>query len=253
LKTSQFFHYFCFCLPELKETVRMNERSWMLDPVWEKDIYSQGRHLNRWPFDCVVTFVFRHWPREKPRGSVRLLEIGCGAGNNLWFAAREGFSVTGIDGSESAIRYARQRFAEEGLSADLRVGDFTKLDFPDESFDLVLDRGALTCVGRTGRRRAVAEVRRVLMPGGKCLFNPYSDRHTSCLSGCPGPDGLTVGITAGTLTGVGAIGFVNRKEIDELFRGGWKVLSLQHLEIRQELEPGDTHAEWRVIVAKVNK
>ena len=37
----------------------------------------------------------------------RILEVGCGMGNNLWFAAREGCRVSGLDAVESAIRFAR--------------------------------------------------------------------------------------------------------------------------------------------------
>jgi len=228
----------------------VSEQFSTIDPAWENDIYGQGRHLNRWPFDMVVSFVYRHYPRSKPRGDVRILEVGCGAGNNLWFAAREGFCVAGVDGSESAIRFARRRFEVEGLSADLRVGDFTDLPFAEESFDLVIDRSALTCVGGPTRRRAVAEVRRVLVPGGKFLFNPYSDRHTSHQSGRIGLDGLTVDIKAGTLAGMGAIGFANREEIDELFGQGWEVLSLDHVESRQEMHGEDIQAEWRVVAVK---
>jgi len=94
------------------------------DPIWESEIYSQGHHLNRYPFDAVVSFLFRYRPRDKPREQTDVLEIGCGAGNNLWFAAREGFRVAGIDGSESAISFAQKRFESEKLSGDLRVGNF---------------------------------------------------------------------------------------------------------------------------------
>jgi SAM-dependent methyltransferase len=229
----------------------MSDASPSWDPVWEREIYGEGRHLNRWPFDIVVSFVFRHFPRDKPRGQVRILEIGCGSGNNLWFAAREGFAVAGIDGSPTAVEYARRRFHEEGLTADLRVGDFTQLPFRDDSFDLAIDRGAITCCGRTAAARAVAEVRRVLMPRGKFLFNPYSEHHTSHRTGRGGPDGVTVAIAGGTLTGVGQICFWNRSQVESLFADGWKLLSLEHLEINQLLPAaGDVHAEWRGIAQK---
>jgi SAM-dependent methyltransferase len=222
------------------------------DPMWETAIYGRGRHLNRYPFDCVVTFVYRHAPREKPRQDVRLLEIGCGAGNNLWFAAREGFQVFGIDGSASAIAYAKRRFADDGLTGDLHVGDFTSLPYPDGLFDLAIDRGALTCCGLSAARQAVDEVARVLRPGGTFFCNPYSRKHTSHASGETGPDGLTCAISQGTLVGVGSLCFYGPDEVHALFDRRWTLLSVQHLEIHDtHAESADVHAEWRV-VARLN-
>jgi SAM-dependent methyltransferase len=230
----------------------MSQQSPTFDPIWENAIYGKGQQLNRYPFDLVVSFVYRNYPRRKPRRDVRILEVGCGAGNNLWFAAREGFQVAGIDASKSTIAYAQKRFAEEGLTGDLRVGDFTRLPFESNVFDLVIDREAITCCGLSAAQVAVAEVRRVLQLGGKFLFNSCSDRHSSCASGRPGPDGLTLDISAGTLVGVGPICFYGRHHVDALFAQGWKMLSLQHIEIVEELQPQyAVHAEWRAVAEKV--
>jgi len=228
----------------------MNEIN-TFDPIWEQ-IYCEGRQLNRYPFDLVVSFIYNNYPRHKPRHETRILEVGCGSANNLWFAAREGFRVAGIDGSPSSIDYAQKRFNEEGLTGDLRVGDFTQLPFEDNSFDLVIDRCLLTCCGQASAQRAVAEIGRVLLAGGKFLFNPYSDRHSSYTSGRPGPDGLTLDIAAGTLVGVGQICFYSRREVDAIFAAGWKMLSVQHLEIAEEVQAQRlVHAEWRIVAEKV--
>lgn len=222
------------------------------DPVWENTIYGHGRQLNRYPFDCVVAFVCRHYPRTKPRQDVRILEIGCGAANNLWFAAREGFQVFGIDASLSAIEYAKQRFADDGLTGDLCVGDFTSLPYPDGWFDLAIDRGAITCCGVSAARRAVAEMARVLRPEGKFFCNPYSRRHTSRVSGTLGPDGLTRDISRGTLVGVGAICFYGLKEVHRLFDDAWDLISVQHMELVETSGAcAEVHAEWRVVAQRV--
>jgi ubiquinone/menaquinone biosynthesis C-methylase UbiE len=222
-------------------------------PIWE-GIYSEGKALNRYPFDQVVSFIYRNYSRAKPRAETKILEIGCGAGNNLWFAAREGFTVAGVDCSPSAIEYARQRFAEEGLQGDLRVADFINLPFPDNTFDFVIDREALTCSRTTAARQTIAEVRRVLIPEGKFFFNPYSDHHSSYVSGRPGEDGLTVDISAGTLVGIGPLRFYGKREILEMFGEGWQVVSMRHVEYLEELEPlYNCHAEWIVIAQKVVK
>ena len=229
----------------------MSTESKSFDPIWEDQVYGKNQQFSRYPYDIVVSFVYRNYPRTKPRSEVRILEIGCGSGNNLWFAAREGFSVAGIDGSAAAIDYARRRFDDEGLSGDLRVGDFCALPFADESFDLVVDRGALTCCGLDAARRAAREVWRTLAPGGRFFINPYSDRHSSFLGGRPGPDGLTVEIAAGSLTNVGQICFYGRREVDALVSGDWNVLSVQHLENIEQTKPeSTTHAEWRIVAEK---
>jgi SAM-dependent methyltransferase len=219
------------------------------DPIWEEK-YRAG-HRQRYPWDVVVSFVFRNAPRDRPRSDVRVLEVGCGTGSNLWFAAREGFQVAGVDASASAIDAARARFQEEGLQGDLQVADFVALPFPDASADLALDRGALTCSGREAARRAIAEVRRVLKTGGRFLFNPYSSEHSSARSGVPGPDGVVLDIAEGTLVGAGQICFYDLEDARAALGSGWSIRSADHLqwEDRQQ-ERRLRHAEWRIVAEK---
>jgi hypothetical protein len=64
---------------------------------------------------------------------------------------------------------------------------------------------------------------------------------------------LTVDIAGGTLAGVGQICFYGRGQVEALL-AGWKILSLKHLEIREELEGlSGIHSEWRAIAEKVEK
>jgi ubiquinone/menaquinone biosynthesis C-methylase UbiE len=219
------------------------------DVSWQER-YQRGRALARYPYDAVVHFVYRYGP-EQPRDQTVVLEVGCGAGNNLWFAAREGFRVAGIDGSDAAIAYARERFEEDGLGGDLRVGDFTQLPFDSESVDLAIDRAAITCLGLTHATRAVAEVHRVLRPGGRFLLNPYSTRADSLASGRPGPDGLTLNIRSGALAGMEQILPYDRQTIDAVLGDGWRLLSLQHVTFADECDRQfPVHAEWRVVAEK---
>lgn len=220
------------------------------DPVWEEK-YAAG-HGSRYPWDAVVSFVFRHAPRDRPRGEVRVLELGCGTGANLWFAAREGFRACGVDASASALAAARARFEAEGLSVELKQADFTSLPFADASFDLVVDRAALTCCGTAAMQRALGEAARVAVPGGRLLFTPYAASHSSRASGRPGPDGVTVDIAEGTLVGVGQIRFVERDELATLLGPGWRMIVAERVELVDELAAdGHVHAEWRVVAERV--
>lgn len=217
---------------------------------WEEK-YSAG-HAQRYPWDFIVTFVFRNAPKDRPREQVRILEVGCGTASNLWFAAREGFSVAGVDGSESAIETAKRRFGAEGLKGDLRAGDFSKLPFADNTFDLAIDRGAITCAPRDAGRAAVAEVRRTLRPSGRFMFNPYSLAHSSAQAGRIAPDGLVSQINEGTLTDSGSMFFYSRRDAEMALASGWRILKLEHLEITDETFPARlVHAEWRIVAEKV--
>lgn len=192
------------------------------DPIW-RDIYARG-HTNRYPWDSVVRFVFRHAPETPYRGDVRILEVGCGTGSNLWFCAREGFSTTGVDASDKAIEVARQRFDEEGLVSDFRVADFTHLPFENAMFDLVIDRAAITTTGCGAGKRAIREVQRVLKTEGLFFFNPYASGHSSQSSGKPGPDGVVIDIASGTLTGAVRSASTLKKTSDRSFPLGGRYI-----------------------------
>jgi SAM-dependent methyltransferase len=220
------------------------------DPAWEQEIYARGAQLNRWPYDGVVSFLLREAPRGVAREHVRVLELGCGAGNNLWCAAREGFSAAGIDASASAIRVARERFAAEGLAVDLRVGDFGALPWEDARFELAFDRAALSCVAHAHAARALAELARVHKPGGLFWFNPYSTRHASA-AGRDERTGLVHDIPCGALAGHGQIAFYTREEIERLLEPHYELRALQHVESEDAL--GGAHgrtAEWRALARR---
>jgi SAM-dependent methyltransferase len=142
----------------------MNDRN-----EWEDDVYAQGRQINRWPFTEVVSDMTKI-TRGQHKGSLRVLDLGCGTGNNLWFLCDAGFQVSGIDISPSAVAAARGSLAARGFAeVDLRIGDSRSLPFEDGQFDVVLDRGVLTCLPPEGVAEALAEIRRVLKPGGWVL------------------------------------------------------------------------------------
>jgi SAM-dependent methyltransferase len=219
------------------------------DPVWD-EIYQSGRHANRYPWDAVVSFVFRHRPRDRTAAETAIVEVGCGTASNLWFAAREGFRVAGVDASEAAIAVARQRFAEDGLGGDLRIGNFSELPFEAAIFDLAIDRAALTCVGDSIARASIAELHRVLRPGGILFSNVYGDLHSSRAGGKPGDDGITTDISLGTLVGVGQIRFYRHEDLRALYAEPyWTILSLEHVAVTNEMD-GSTHAEWRLVARK---
>lgn len=107
---------------------------------------------------------------ERYRGR-RVLEIGVGLGADHQCFAEAGAELTGIDLTERAIGHVRRRLELCGLSSDLRTGSAEKLDFPDDSFDLVYSWGVLHHTPDTAG--AVREVLRVLKPGAEAKVMIY--------------------------------------------------------------------------------
>jgi ubiquinone/menaquinone biosynthesis C-methylase UbiE len=103
-----------------------------------------------------------------PEGSV-VVDIGCGAGTDLLLAARrtgpQGRAI-GVDMTEAMRRRARDGAgACELTNVEVREGDATRLPVDDASVDIVISNGVLNLVPE--KERAVAEIARVLEPGGR--------------------------------------------------------------------------------------
>jgi SAM-dependent methyltransferase len=185
---------------------------------WEADVYARGQQLNRWPYSEVVSAVMRARNGRSPT-DVPVLEIGCGAGNNVWFLAAEGFPAHGVEMSPTAVAHALERLRREGLSADLRVGDIAALPWPDESFEIVIDRGALTQNGHPHISRVLTDVRRVLRPGGLHLsFTLWGMGHPHRRFGREVAHHTFDEFTEGEFATAGLISFFTAEDLELLFR-----------------------------------
>ncbi|MEV4081698.1 class I SAM-dependent methyltransferase [Nonomuraea fuscirosea] len=103
----------------------------------------------------------------------RILDAGCGSGPLFAELRERGAVVTGVDASAGMLELARRRLGDD---ADLRVADLAgPLPFPDETFDDVIASLVLHYLEDWGP--ALAELRRVLKPGGRLLVSvdhPFS-------------------------------------------------------------------------------
>ena len=109
-------------------------------------------------------------------GTGRALEVGCGRGAGLSlimqrFRVR---TILGIDFDPAMVERARRRAARVGSSAEVALGEVTAIDAPDGSFDAVFDFCAIHLV--PDWRGAIAEIRRVLKPGGSFYFEEMAGR-----------------------------------------------------------------------------
>jgi ArsR family transcriptional regulator len=131
----------------------------------------------RWP-DSVAGEMERHYSPGRTwealaRGLIGLVDLGdvldagAGDGATAQLLAPRARSITSVDISETLIDAARVRLAGHP-NAKAEVADVTDLPFPAASFDQVLALNVLTHLRAPGR--ALAELGRVLRPGGRLVL-----------------------------------------------------------------------------------
>jgi ubiquinone/menaquinone biosynthesis C-methylase UbiE len=108
----------------------------------------------------------------------KVLDAGCGTGENALMLARSGCTVTGIDIVESAIAIARSKAEKRKTEACFIVGNALDMDqyFREATFDTVIDSGLFHAMSDEERPLYARQICWPLKPGGGYFLLCYSDR-----------------------------------------------------------------------------
>ena len=142
---------------------------------------------------------------EKGLLSGRLLDAGCGTGEQTLLAASHGADAMGVDVSVRAIEQARGKAAERGLNARFDVADVLHLADLGLMFDVVIDSGVFHVFDDQDRARYVASLASALCDGGYCHLICFSDQQP----GIVGPRR------------------VRQDELRAAFGDGWRILGIE--------------------------
>jgi len=134
----------------------------------------------------------------------RLLDAGCGTGENTMMAAAHGADALGVDVAPTAIARARRKAAERGSAARFEVADVLDLAQLGLTFDTVVDSGVFHVFDDGDRARYVTSLASVMRPGATCYLLCFSDRQP----GTMGPRRIT------------------QDELTAAFRDGWDIGSI---------------------------
>ena len=101
-----------------------------------------------------------------------LLDIGCGTAPIAESIVAMGSRYTGIDFSSEMVSAAAHNISAllPNGQASVSLGDVTKMNVPDSSFDAVTAMGVIEYLSRDEVRRSLTEIRRVLRPGGVSII-----------------------------------------------------------------------------------
>jgi len=198
------------------------------DIHWEDKIYSQRKHINRYPYGELVSVLFNSLKYLKTgmpnKKDINVLELGCGAGNNLWFLHELGFNVFGIDGSTSACKIAKELCNEKNAQVNIVHGYFDSLPFEDNKFDIIIDRESTYCGTQENIKLWWEEANRVLKQGGVVISFKFSDDNpdlikikNNTLEAKFIEDNTYTDIKGGTFANTGIVHFASYVEIFDTF------------------------------------
>jgi len=154
---------------------------------------TKGLVLDRgWSYDLMGwfcdTFLFHGQMRELRQRTANLagiqpgeqaLDVGCGTGTLAMEAqSRVGRAgrVTGVDPGPQQIARARSKAARRRVPIEFQVGIIEQLPFPDQTFDVVLSTLMMHHLPAPLKRRGLAEIARVLKPGGRLVIADFKRR-----------------------------------------------------------------------------
>ena len=150
-------------------------RGLILDTGWRYD-------LMEWFFD---SFLFRGKLRELRQRTIdlahiqtgeKVLDVGCGTGTlAMEVAPLVGTTgrVCGIDPGDHQIARARSKAARLNLPVEFQLGVIEHIDFPDQTFDVVLSTIMMHHLSERLKRQGLAEIVRVLKPGGRLVIADF--------------------------------------------------------------------------------
>lgn len=190
----------------------------MWDNIWE-EVFSSSS-WGKYPAEPLIRFIAKNYYVQN-REAVKIFELGCGPGANLWFLAREGFSFYGVDGSQSAVNQARNcldaEFPEWRSRGSVDVADITKINYGND-FDAVIDNECVYCMPFDKALVVYEKARSSLKPGGKLFIRTFSNETWGFGTGKKIAENMYE-CDEGPLSGKGASRFTFEEEIPVLLRG----------------------------------
>jgi ubiquinone/menaquinone biosynthesis C-methylase UbiE len=215
---------------------------------WDEKIKA-GWGKEKPPTPFLMDFIEKHRQEIGPM----VLDLGCGPGRNVIGLAKEGFKVTGLDLSRTALEETDGRLKENQLEADLVEGASNHLPFNDKSFDFVVSIGSIHHNRWSEIVKSFNEVNRVLTSRGYFLFQGRSVNDNSAARRALEDFGCTTVDLSGSKAGV-VQHYFSKEELLKLAEENDFEVIFEPKEIIKPLEadPNLQRARWWAVFRKTD-
>jgi len=216
---------------------------------WER-IYHRGEQMNRYPYEFVVSAFF-HYAQAEQR-PIKVLDVGCGAGNHTLFCAENNCDVVAIDYSASALKEVQRRAKEAGLTDKVKTVqlDLEQFELQDNEFDLVIDRLSITNLPSAKAKMLIQHIHKLMNPGGVFLSCLYSSNHQHKNFGhYSEAQNLWTNFTDGVFEPLLNCNFFTQTQIAQMF-SDFTLISLVEEYNRDLLVSGADTGLWKIIAQK---
>ena len=145
---------------------------------WEKIYRTTPLHKLPWhsekPAEYLVTLL-----TQKKIHVGKALDVCCGAGTNAVYLAGNGFRVTGIDISSTAIHHAKKRAQQQGVAPDCTflAGNILTIQLPYNEFDFIFDRGCYHHIPLAKKPYFARLIAELLKKNGHYFLSCFSDKN----------------------------------------------------------------------------
>ena len=143
-----------------------------------EDLYAEKQAFLRYPADWVIRFHNMYLRSNIPDG--RLLDYGCGSGNNSYFFIEQGYDVYGVEVAEESLELVKRNLESRHLNPSwndrfsIVPPDNISLPYEDGFFDVIVANQVFSYLASVDQIRKVChELARVLRPGGVVFFSLY--------------------------------------------------------------------------------
>ena len=159
----------------MKENFRLLEPCLVWEDRWNFDGWAKN-YDNSVRQDCGTLKIYQHYEavlKNVYEGAVanqdlnsKILEIGVGTGNLTKKFLDSSYDIIGIDQSREMLNVAKEKFPK----LRVRMGEFLKIPYENQSFDVIVSTYAFHHLNATEKQLSIREMLRVLKPGGKIVI-----------------------------------------------------------------------------------